>query len=70
MEDWSKYADIIDLEHPEPKKHPRMSAMSRAAQFGAFAALTGYDAMIEETSRQVNEAGRDVSDSYEDDYLF
>ena len=51
MEDWSKYADIIDMEHPEPKTHPRMSAMDRAAQFAPFAALAGYDAMVAETSR-------------------
>lgn len=68
MEDWSKYADIIEMEHPEPKKHPRMSAMSRASQFAAFAALTGYDAMIEETSRQVNDAGRDAQDPYADEF--
>lgn len=51
MEDWNKYADIIELKHPEPKTHPRMSAMDRAAQFAPFAALTGYDAMVAETSR-------------------
>lgn len=51
MDDWSKYADIIEMEHPEPKTHPRMSAMDRAAQFAPFAALTGYDAMVAETSR-------------------
>lgn len=68
MEDWSKYADIIELEHPEPKTHPRMSAAGRASQFAAFAALTGYDAMINETSRQVNEAGRDAQDEYFDEF--
>lgn len=51
MEDWQKYADIIDLEHPEPRTHPRMSSADRAAQFAPFAALTGYDAMVAETSR-------------------
>lgn len=51
MEDWSRYADIIDLEHFEPKDHPRMSAMDRASQFAPFAALTGYDAMVMETAR-------------------
>ena len=51
MEDWQKYADIIDMEHPEPRTHPRMSSADRAAQFAPFAALTGYDAMVAETSR-------------------
>lgn len=51
MEDWRKYADIIDMEHPEPRTHPRMSAMDRAGQFAPFAALTGYDSMVEETAR-------------------
>lgn len=51
MEDWQRYADIIDLEHPEPKTHPRMASADRAAQFSSFAALTGYEAMVAETSR-------------------
>ena len=45
------YKDIIDLPHPDPQYHPRMSMLSRAAQFAPFAALTGYDAAIEETAR-------------------
>lgn len=51
MEDWSRYADIIGIEHFEPREHQRMSAYDRAAQFAPFAALTGYDAMVSETSR-------------------
>ena len=46
-----KYDDIIDLPHYEPKKHPRMSMQSRAAQFSPFAALTGYGDEIKETGR-------------------
>jgi len=38
-----KYDDIIDLPHYEPKNHPRMSRLARAAQFAPFAALNGYD---------------------------
>lgn len=49
--DISKYADIINLPHPTSKRHPRMSAINRAAQFSPFAALTGYDAAIRESSR-------------------
>ena len=44
------YSDIIDLEHPTSRKHPRMAAEMRAAQFAPFAALTGYDEAIEETA--------------------
>lgn len=44
------YEDIINLEHFEPK-HKRMSMDARAAQFGAFAALSGYEDSIKETAR-------------------
>lgn len=45
------YDDIIHLPHHVSAKHPRMSAIDRAAQFSPFAALTGYDAAIQETGR-------------------
>ncbi len=45
------YDDIINLPHYEPKRHPRMSMWNRAAQFAPFAALTGYDAAIQESGR-------------------
>ena len=47
----SDYDDIINLPHYEPKHHPRMSMWNRAAQFAPFAALTGYDAAIQESAR-------------------
>lgn len=43
------YDDIINFPHHVSKKHKPMSMQSRAAQFGAFAALTGYDEAIERT---------------------
>lgn len=46
-----KYFDIINLEHPTSKKHPRMSLENRAAQFSPFAALTGYNEAVKETER-------------------
>lgn len=51
----NRYADIIDLPHHTSSKHPRMSAIARAAQFSPFAALTGYDAEIKETARLTDE---------------
>ncbi len=46
------YGDIIDIVHWEPnRKHPRMSLHDRAAQFAPFAALAGYDEMVEEEAR-------------------
>ncbi len=46
-----KYDDIINLKHPEPKTFMRMSKGDRAAQFGAFRALTGYEDEVSETAR-------------------
>ena len=38
----SPYDDIINLPHPTSERHPRMPMSSRAAQFSAFRAVTGY----------------------------
>lgn len=46
-----KYGDILNLPHHTSAKHPRMTAIERAAQFSPFAALTGYDAATKETAR-------------------
>lgn len=46
----SDYSDIIHLPHHVSKTHPQMSMHDRAAQFSPFAALTGYDSAILETS--------------------
>ena len=45
------YEDIIHLPHHVSDKRPQMSAIDRAAQFSPFAALTGYDAAVQETAR-------------------
>ena len=45
------YEDIINLEHPDPKRHPRMSLYERSAQFAPFAALVGYEDQVSETGR-------------------
>ena len=46
------YEDIINLPHHVSKKHPQMSIEQRAAQFAAFAALTGYEEQIEKTGEE------------------
>lgn len=46
------YDDIITLPHPTSRRHPRMPAADRAAQFAPFAALTGYAAAVKETARE------------------
>ena len=50
----NKYDDIINLEHHTSQKRQRMPIRDRAAQFAPFAALTGYDNVIEETARQTD----------------
>lgn len=54
------YDDIINLSRPVSRRHSPMSLYDRAAQFSPFAALTGYDAVIEETGRLTDaQAGLD-----------
>ena len=43
------YDDIINMPHHVSKKHKPMSMHDRSAQFAPFAALVGYDKMVEET---------------------
>lgn len=49
------YADILDCERPVSLKHPPMSVHDRAAQFSAFAALTGHGAAIKKTEGKIEE---------------
>lgn len=51
----NKYDDIINLPRHVSTKHPQMSLEARSAQFAPFAALTGYDEMIQETVRITSE---------------
>lgn len=48
----SQYADIIDLPHHVSKRHPQMALSDRAAQFGSYAALRGYDEAVTETVKK------------------
>ena len=45
------YEDIIHLPHHQSATRSHMSLYDRAAQFSPFAALTGFDGVIAETSR-------------------
>jgi hypothetical protein len=55
MEGMSKYSGIIDLPHPAPRRHARMPLAGRAAQFSPFAALVGFEELIEEETRLTEE---------------
>ena len=46
------YDDIIHLPHHVSAEHPHMPLRDRAAQFSPFAALVGYEEVIDETARQ------------------
>lgn len=54
LEKSDKYNDIINLPHHVSKKHARMSLEERSSQFAPFSALTGYDEVIKETARKIN----------------
>ena len=47
----SEYDDFLNLPHHVSADLPHMSMQNRAAQFAPFAALVGYDALIQETTR-------------------
>lgn len=47
-----RYVNLINQSRPM-SKHPKMSAIDRAAQFSAFAALVGLDEQMTETARLV-----------------
>ena len=49
----SRYNDIIDLSYKASGFHRKMSLHDRAAQFSAFAALSGYEAAVKESGRLV-----------------
>ena len=45
------YEDILHLPHHVSAERPHMSLHDRAAQFSPFAALVGYEDIIDETAR-------------------
>lgn len=50
----NRYKNIIDLPHHVSEKRAQMSVSDRAAQFAPFAALTGYDDIVDENARFVD----------------
>ena len=54
MERSHQYDDIIDLPHHVSERHPQMPMIERAAQFSPFAALTGYEDLIDEAARETD----------------
>lgn len=54
-EDPHRYDDMLDLPHHVSRRHPPMSIENRAAQFSPFAALTGYEAAVQETARTTDQ---------------
>ena len=63
-----KYDDMLYMEHPTSKKHPRMKPEMRAAQFSPFAALTGYDVAVKETARKVEELVAENDHQWDTDF--
>lgn len=49
--DLHNYDDIINMPPHRSSTRPHMSLVDRGAQFSPFAALTGYDAAVEEAGR-------------------
>ena len=45
-----RYSDIIDLPHHQSVRRPHMANYNRAAQFAPFAALVGYDQMVQDAA--------------------
>lgn len=50
-----EYDDIIELPHHQSCTHPQMSLHDRAAQFAPFAALTGYEDVLQKTREATEE---------------
>ena len=47
-----KYDALLQLPHPDPERHPRMSPQARAAQFAPFAALRGYEEELDDAAQK------------------
>ena len=50
--DAHRYDDMLDMPRPISKRHLPMSSLNRAAIFSPFAALTGFDAKIQDAQHR------------------
>ena len=66
LKETHKYDDIIHLPHAVSSHRAGMSMIDRAAQFSPFAALTGYEDVIEETGR-LTDTISELTDSSQQD---
>lgn len=63
-----RYDDIIQRERPRSLRHAPMSMIDRGAQFSPFAALVGYEAVLQESARLteqetfLDEGGKELLD--------
>lgn len=63
-----EYDDILHLPRPISARHARMSMTDRGAQFSPFAALVGYEKVLEESARLteaetfLDEGGKELLD--------
>lgn len=63
-EEQNIYGDMILLPHPEPKNHTRMSMHDRAAQFSAFAALSGHKEILRDTEAEKEKSMEEETDLF------
>lgn len=64
--DLHDYSDIIDLPAPSFPHRRKMTMVERGAQFSPFAALTGYEAAVEETARLTDKKAALTDDKKEE----
>lgn len=66
----TKYDEIINLPHFEPKNHSRMSKEMRAAQFAPFAALVGFSGAVRRTAKKSEIRSRRIIEPNLDEEAF
>ena len=70
-DDPHRYDDILYLPHHVSATRSQMPRSDRAAQFAPFAALTGYEDVIDETARRAEEAVlREDTEEFAEDIFF
>ena len=62
-----KYDDLLDLPRPA-SHHPAMPMADRAAQFGSFAALSGFEQAIDTAAQQFMQAQDPPQEEQSDGY--